>query len=581
MPAGAGSSWRDLAASVLAGLLAAAAVVGQSALLSRAIDAAFLGRASLSALLPALAGLAAAALARALCVWLQELLAARASATVRLAVRERVVRRLLAVGPRLAADERTGELTNTLVAGVEALDPYVAQYLPQSLLALLVPLLVLAAVLASDGLSALALALTFPLVPLFMSLIGSAAKAQARRQWLTLSRLSARFLDAVSGLPTLRAFGRVADEARRLEQTGERYRELTLRVLRLAFVSALTLEALATLGTAVVAVEVGLRLLYGRIGFRAALFVLLLAPEFYRPLRALGAAYHAGLAGREAADRIATLVEAPGPFAAPRIVASPARRSDRGIPHPAASPPHVRFDAVRLSYPGRNEPALDDFTLALPSGATVALVGPTGAGKTSAVHVLLRFLEPESGSVWVDGVPFATMEPERWRARVAWVPQRPRLFAGSVRQNLLLARPGASDGQLARALAQASLDGVVARLPRGLDTPLGEGGARLSGGEAQRLALARAFLKQAEVLVLDEPTAQLDAESEQAVAAAIARLRRGRTVLLIAHRLTTAATADSIALVMRGRVVEAGAPQQLASEGRVYPRLLAAAAGSG
>ena len=587
IPPGAGSPWRGLAPAVFVGLLAGAAVVAQAALLSQAVDAAFLGRAGLAAILPSLAAFAAVALVRALCGWLQELLAQRASAAVRLAVRDSTVRRLLAVGPRLGAGEQTGELANTLVGGVEALDPYLAQYLPQSALAALVPLLVLAAVLGADPLSALVLALTFPLLPLFTWLIGEAARASTRRQWVTLSRLSARFLDALSGLPTLRAFGRVADEARQLEHAGERYREVTLRVLRLAFVSALVLEALATLGTAVVAVEVGLRLLYARIGFGAALFVLLLAPEFYRPLRALGAAFHAGMAGREAADRLAALLELPGPLAAPAILepafdelapaAVPAARAATPVCPP---PPRIRFDAVRLSYGARLAPALDGFSLDVPAGVTVALVGPTGAGKTTAAHVLLRFLEPAAGAVFVDGVPLATLAPEAWRARVAWVPQRPRLLERTVRENLLLARRDASGREIERALALAHLDRVVASLPLGLDTPIGESGERLSGGEAQRLALARAFLKDAPVLVLDEPTAQLDSETEEAVVAALARLRRGRTVLLVAHRLTTAAAADRVAIVARGRVLEQGAPAYLASSGRVYPRLLAASGGA-
>ncbi len=576
--------WRGLVPSVCAGLFAGAALVAQAALLSRVVERAFLGRAGLRALFPSLAAFAGVAVLRALCGWLQELLAQRASAAVRRTVRDRAVRRLLALGPRLAFGERTGELANTLVGGVEALDAYLAQYLPLSALGVLVPLLVLAAVLAADPLSALVLALTFPLAPLFTWLIGEAARASTRRQWVTLSRLSARFLDALSGLATLRAFGRVGDEARRLAEDGERHREVTLGVLRLAFVSALVLEALATLGTAVVAVEVGLRLLYGRLGFGDALFVLVLAPEFYRPLRALGAAFHAGMAGREAAARIADLVDAPGPLAAPAVLLAPDARvpvAVRVVPDArtvaaAPAPPRLRFDDVCLGYPGRRDRALDAFTLDLPAGTTVALVGPTGAGKTTAAHVLLRFLEPDAGAVLVDGVPLAGLAPEEWRSRVAWVPQRPRLLEQTVRENLRLARPQASADQIRRALELAQLDGVVDGLPLGLDTPIGEGGERLSGGEAQRLALARAFLKDAPVLVLDEPTAQLDPESEDAILDAFARLRRGKTVLLVAHRLTTAASADLVALMAHGRVVEQGPPDLLSRTGAVYPRLLAA-----
>jgi len=574
---GARSLERGLAPAVACGALAGGAVVVQAALLSRAVDAAFLGRAPLASLAPVLLALAAIAALRAGLLWLQEVLAQRLSGRVRLDVRDRLVRRLLALGPRFAAGERAGELANTLLGGVEALDAYLAQYLPQVVLAALVPALVLAAVLWSDPLSALVLLVTFPLVPLFMWLIGSAAQERTRRQWVTLSRLAARFQDALSGLATLRAFGRVDDEARALEQANERHRALTMEVLRLAFVSALALEALATLGTAVVAVEVGLRLLYARIEFREALFVLVLAPEFYRPLRALGAAFHAGMAGREAALRMAEIVGAEGPLAAPAVL-----DGDTGAAaavtrlRPDARAPRLRFEAIRLSYDAGRARALDDFTLEIPASETLALVGPTGAGKTTAAHLLLRFLEPQAGRILVDDMPLGALTPEEWRRRVAWVPQHPRLFHGTLRENLLLGQPEASEVSIGRALELAHLEELVRELPRGLETPVGEGGERFSGGEAQRVALARAFLKDTPVLVLDEPTAQLDLATESRVVEAVERLCRGRTVLLVAHRLTTVAAAARVALVSHGRVIEEGAPASLATSGSVYPGLLAA-----
>ena len=489
-------------------------------------------------------------------------------------MRDHLFRRLLALGPRFASGERTGELANTLAGGVDALDAYLAQYLPQAYLAALVPLLVLAAVLWADPLSALVLLLTFPLIPLFMWLIGEAAREQTRRQWVTLSRLAARFLDALQGLATLRALGRAGDEADAIALASERHRAVTMGVLRLAFVSALVLEALATLGTAVVAVEVGLRLLYARIGFREALFVLVLAPEFYRPLRALGAAFHAGMAGKEAAARIAEVLEAEGPLSAPAVLdlAAPAAPA----PSPAAGPPAILFEGVRFAYGPDRAPALDGLTLALPRGATVALLGPSGSGKTTTARLLLRFLEPDHGAITVDGASLAALAPEEWRRRVAFVPQRPRLFHGSLRENVLLARPGASLTELERAASQARLDAVLRELPRGWETPVGEGGERLSGGQAQRVALARAWLKDAPVLVLDEPTAHLDPESEAEVVEAMDGLRRGRTVLLVAHRLATVARADRVALLARGRIVEEGPPAELAATGHAYPRLLAA-----
>jgi thiol reductant ABC exporter CydD subunit len=565
----------DLAVAVCLGTLAGLLVVVQAWLLSSAIAAAFLAGADLLAVGPLLLGIAGAAVLRAAAAWGQEVLAQRFSGAVRLAVRDRLLRRLLALGPRFSSGERTGELANTLVGGVDALDAYLAQYLPQVSLAGLVPLLVLVAVLGRDPLSALVLLLTFPLVLLFMWLIGGAAQERTRRQWVTLSRLAARFLDALQGLPTLRAFGRADAEAAAIALASERHRAVTMGVLRLAFLSAFVLEGLATLGTAVVAVEVGLRLLYGRVAFREALFVLVLTPEFYRPLRALGAAFHAGMAGREAAGRIAEVLESGGPLAAPGVETggAPAGAPEPVAPGPA---PAIAFEGVRFAYEAGGAPALDGFSLEVAAGATVALVGPTGAGKTTAVHLLLRFLEPGGGAITVDGVPLAALGPEEWRRRVAWVPQRPRLFHGTVRDNVLLARPGAPEAALAEAAARARLDAVLAELPRGWETPVGEAGERLSGGQVQRVSLARAFLKDAPVLVLDEPTAQLDAESETAVADAIEVLRWGRTVLLVAHRLTTVTRADRIALVARGRVVEEGTHRQLAAAGRGYARLLAA-----
>jgi ATP-binding cassette subfamily C protein CydD len=627
---------RGLAPAVALGGLAGVLIVVQAFLLSGVIDAVFLRGAGPRQVAPALAALALAAVTKAAASWGQEIAAQRLSAAVRLDVRDRLARRLLALGPRHAIGERTGELTNTLVGGVESLDAYLAQYRPQAVLAGVIPGLILLAVLRADPLSALVLALTFPLVPLFMGLIGSMAQAKTRRQWVTLSRLSARFLDGLQGLATLKAFGRAREAADAIAEASERYRRVTMGVLRLAFLSALVLELLAMLGIAIVAVEVGLRLLYARIAFREALFVLVLAPEFYRPLRALGAAFHAGMAGREAAGRLSEVLATEGPFAAPGVLRRPEavaaealrgvpREADRAFavwssvvpplererhisrgerwagagasiaapsrlcrdrreatPRPAVGPlaapppPTIQLQDVRYTYAPGRPAALDGLTLSLPAGETVALVGPTAAGKTTVASLVLRFLEPSAGAILVDGRPLSDLAPEEWRRRVAWVPQRPRLFHGTLLENLLLARPDAPRAAVEEALALAHADALVRELPRGWETPVGEGGERLSGGEAQRIALARAFLKDAPVLVLDEPTAQLDPAGEAAVVDSMARLRRDRTVLLIAHRLTTVFDADRISLLDRGRLVEEGGHGELLAHGRLYPRLVAA-----
>lgn len=560
---------RDLGLAVAAGVAAAGLIVLQAWLLARVIDGAFLGRLDLAQVAPCLGALAAVALAKAACTWSGEVAAQRFAGRAKLALRTRLARRLLELGPRYAVGERTGELVQTLVGGVEALDAWFAQYLPQLALAVLVPGLVLGFVFGADALSGAVLLVTLPLVPLFMALIGAAARTHARRQWLTLARMSARFLDALQGLGTLKAFGRSRAYAEAVAEASEGFRRTTMGVLRVAFVSALVLELLATLGTAVVAVEVGLRLLYARVAFREALFVLILAPEFYRPLRALGAAFHAGMAGQEAAGRIFELLDA-----APQAArAGPPGGAAVAVP---AGPVSIAFEAVTFAYEPGARPALEAVSFRAEAGTTLALVGASGAGKTTAAHVLLRFVEPQAGCVRVDGRALGELAPAEWRRQVAWVPQRAHLFHGTVLDNLLLAHPGAHPDQVAAAAAAAHADAFIRALPRGYDTPLGEGGARLSGGQAQRLALARAFLKDAPVLVLDEPTAQLDAESEALVREAMLRLRRGRTVLLIAHRLTTVFDAEQIALLDAGRVAEAGSHAELLRAGARYARLVAA-----
>ena len=573
-------SRRGLALAVFLGTLAGGFVVLQAALLSRAVDAVFLDGAGLGAVLPLLGGLVGAAVARAAATWGQETAAQRFSGAVRVGLRERLVRRLLALGPRYTTGERAGELQNTLVGGVESLDAYLGQYLPQAFLAAIVPLLILLAVLHADPLSALVLLLTFPLIPLFMWLIGARARRSTERQWVTLSRLSARFLDAVQGLPTFKAFGRSRDLADAIASASDRYRQVTMDVLRLAFLSALVLELLATLGTAVVAVEVGLRVLHEKLGFGPGLFVLILAPEFYRPLRALGAAFHAGMAGREAAARIGEVLDGGGTIVAPAVLEGASPPREGGGPERRV-PPRLELDRVHFSYGEGRPPALDDVSFTVDAGTTVALVGPTGAGKSTVAHLLLRFMDPGSGVIRADGRPLAETAPEEWRRRVAWVPQHPRLFHGSLLENLRFARPGASREEVEKAAAAVRLDPLVRDLPRGWDTPVGEGGERLAGGEAQRVALARAVLTAAPLLLLDEPTGHLDPEHEAALVEAMRTLCRGRTVLLIAHRITTVLDADRIVLLDHGRVAEQGTHDELLVAGRLYPRLVAAWGGAG
>lgn len=512
------------------------------------------------------------ALARAPLLSGTEALASRAAAEIKHGLRVRLLRRLVERGPLFVAGERAGELVHTVGGGVEALEAYYARYLPQSALAILQPLLLLLAVLGADPLSALILFLTWPLIPLFMWLIGTRAATETRRQWLEQSRLGAAFLDTVTGLATLKALGRGHDATRALEASGDRLRLATLGVLRVAFLSALALELLASLGIALLAVEIGLRLLYGRLDFARGLFVLVLAPEFYRPLRTLGAAYHAGAAGREAGRRVFEVLAGEALSRSPRPAAE-GPWSSLPVLVPGTAP-RIVLEEVRADY-GEGLPlALDGVSLTLDPGTTLALVGPSGSGKSTVANLVLRFLEPRSGRLLVDGRPLAHLDPNAWRAQVAWVPQRPWLFDGTILDNLRRGRPGASREEVEAAAREADALEFIAELPAGLDTPVGEGGLRLSGGQARRLALARAFLKGAPVVVLDEPTAWLDPETEDRLAAALRRLRAGRTVLLIAHRLRTVAGAERVAILRGGRVEEEGPPAELRARGGAWARLL-------
>ena len=549
------------------GLLAGVVVVGQAYLLSRAVSRAFLGGQGLDRLHSLLAAFLGLSLARGALTWGSDAAAGRIAGRVKGELRQRLAAHLVELGPAYVRGERSGELTNTLVEGIEALDAYVRQYLPQLALAALVPLTVLLFVFPLDWISGLVLLFTAPLIPLFMVLIGNTADALTRRQWTALSRLSAHFLDVLQGLATLKLLGRSREQVQDIAQVSDQFRQMTMGVLRVAFLSALALELVATISTAIVAVQIGLRLLYGQLAFADAFFVLLLAPEFYLPLRTLGTRFHAGMEGVAAAQRIFDILETPS------LVSSP----PAGRCQPLPSEMHLRFEGVHYAYDAGQRPALRDLDLEIAPGEKVALVGPSGAGKSTVAYLLLRFLEPQSGTIRVAGRALHDLDAAAWRQRLAWVPQDPFLFQGTVADNIRLGRPDAPFERVRWAARQAQAQAFIEALPQGYDTPLGERGFRLSGGEAQRIALARAFLKDAPLLILDEATANLDPEVEDLVQGAIERLLQGRTALIIAHRLGTVRHADRIVVLGEGRVLQQGTHDSLLRQGGLYQRLVGAA----
>ncbi len=561
-----------LLAAISAGLLAGLLLIVQAYLLSQAISRVFLDGATLDGIAPLVGMFAAAAIGRSLALGGAELAGHLLADRVKMALRERLLAHLVALGPAYVRDERSGELAHTVTEGIEALHAYVSEYIPQLALSVLLPLTMLAVVFPLDLLSGIVLLFTAPMIPLLMILIGKAANWQSRRQWTQLSRMSAHFLDVLQGLPTLKMFGRSREQAATIAAVSEQFREATMSVLRVAFLSAFVLEMLATISTAIVAVEIGLRLLYGRLDFDKALFVLILAPEYYLPLRQLGARFHAGVSGTTGAARLFSVLETPSSDC---ISTAPVTPADPPVP-----PFEVRFEDVSYAYDGGDRPALNGFSLTIPPGQTVALVGPSGAGKSTVAHLLLRFLAPTAGRITVNGRDLCDLPADIWRTQIAWVPQLPYLFDGTVADNIRLGRPDASLEAVIFAAQQAGADGFIRALPDGYDTRIGERGARLSGGQAQRLALARAFLVDAPLVILDEATANLDPETEASILAAMETLRRGRTALVIAHRLHTIRDADQIAVLMDGRVVQYGPPAALSAQSGPYRRLLLAVEGN-
>src|SRR5919202_645663 len=534
--------------------------------LSKIVDRVFLDGGGFEQVRLLLLFLLGAVVLRSGLVWLREIVAQRGAVYVKSELRERLFAHLMRLGPSYARGERTGELAATTIEGIERLDAYFSRYLPQMVLSAFVPLLIAAYVLPLDPASAILLVATAPTIPVLMVLVGNRAEESMQRQWTALSRMSAHFLDVLQGLPTLRIFGRSTAERERVAEVNDEFRERTLKVLRFAFLSGLVLEFTATISIALVAVALGMRLLYGNISFEVAFLALLLAPEFYRPLRELGVHRHAGMEGRAAAGRIFEVLNTPVPVSpgVPGATTRPAGRLS------------IEFSDVSYSYPGTARPALSGVSLTLPAGTCTALVGPSGAGKSTLINLLMRFADPESGRITANGISIEGLFVETWRRKVALVPQRPYFFYGSVLDNVRLARPDATDEQIEQAVALAGASGLVERLPQGYDTEVGERGARLSGGEAQRLAIARAFLKDAPVLVMDEPSSSLDPESEHLIGIALERLIRARTVLVIAHRLNTVYRADQIAMLEEGRLVEVGDHTDLVERGGPYARFVGA-----
>jgi ATP-binding cassette subfamily C protein CydD len=554
----------------------------QAWLLTSTVNAVVFHKAALAEVMPWLWGMLAIFLLRAGLAWASEQAAFHAAIQVKLAIRKQLYRHVQQLGPAWLSGERSGDIINTLSDGVEALEAYYARYIPAMSLMALVPLAILVFVFGSDWVSGLVMLVTAPLIPLFMILIGKGTEKRNQQQWQTLARMSAHFLDVIQGLTTLKLFNASRREAQVVARIADQYRESTMSVLRIAFLSSFALEFLATVSIALVAVFIGFRLFWGEMDFFYGFFVLLLAPEFYLPLRTMGTQYHARMEAIGAAERMVEILgETPHPPAPSpsrgegeqeKILLAPLPLRERGWGE------GIKLDSLTFTYPdGRN--ALQNLSLDIHPNETLAIVGPSGAGKTTLINLLMGFLQAQSGQILIGDAPLSAIAPEVWRKQFAWLPQKPQLFPGTVADNIRLGNPQASIAAVQAAAEQAQAHAFIAALPQGYDTLVGEAGQGLSGGQIQRIALARAFLKDAPLVILDEATANLDRESEMLVHTAVRQLAQGRTLIMIAHRLSTVRDADRIAVIDHGQVVQTGTHTELLETSSLYRQMVQAYGG--
>lgn len=553
--------------SVLFGSIGGLLLIAEALYIAGVVDGAFLGGKNLAALMPSLYMLLGVIGLRALIHMASDYASAQMAQRIKSDLRMRLVKKLGDLGPQYAKGERSGELIATLYEGVEQLESYLSKYLPQVALSMFVPMAIFAVVAGTDFLSAAVYAITLPLLVFFMILIGKFTKQKTDRQYRLLGRLGGHFHEVLRGLTTLKIFNRSRAQLEIIGKISEEHRRSTMSTLRLAFLSAFVMELFATLSTAVIAVFLGLRLVDGHIGFYHAFLILLLTPEFYAPVRALGTQFHAGMNGVSAANRIFDILNTEPQGWTEHEDARTLSHRPEGY--------RIAFEGVSVKYPGENKYALSNLWLTIEPGERVAVAGPTGSGKSTLLDLLQGFVKPSEGRILIDGVELSELSIAWWRRQQSVLAQRVHLFHGTVSDNIRLSRPDASTEEIATAARIAQADSFVKELPQGYDTPLGEA-VRLSGGQAQRIGIARTLLRDASLIMLDEPTSGLDAMHERAVTEGLNEWLKGRMSITVAHRLETVMTADRVIMLDNGKLVEAGSPAELIAADGLFASMVRA-----
>ncbi|KTF12602.1 thiol reductant ABC exporter subunit CydD [Pseudoalteromonas carrageenovora] len=506
--------------------------------------------------------LAGIILLRALFLALSERLSAFAALKIKSAMRQTLLTKLTQLGPSYIEQHGQGATLNTLHDGVEALHDYYAKYLPGVAYSALIPIAILVVIFPTDYKAGLIFLLTAPLIPFFMILVGSKAEDLNQKRWKQLAVLGNYFFDRIQGLTQLKLFNATRTELKHIAKISDDFRHATLDVLKIAFLSSFALEFLATISVALVAVIIGFRLFFGTLDFATGFVVLLLAPEFYLPLRQLGSHYHARLQGISAAADMVTILNAPLP-----------EQSQQNNAHVSEPINTISINNLNFTYPNSNE-GIKNINLALPNKGLVALVGASGSGKSTLFDCILGFHPQVVGQISINDKPLDATNINTLQNKIAWIPQTPTLFYQSISDNIKIAKPDASQLELEQAAHQAGALDFINTLPNGFNTLIGEQGEGLSGGQKQRIALARAFLKQAPILVLDEPTAHLDSQTEQLIQRAINDYAKTHLVLVIAHRLNTVKNANNIIVMQNGEVAQQGTYSHLAKQNGAFKTLL-------